>query len=165
MVSCHVTVSWYYVMVLCYGDRLGVVAGHVAQGIAEGKGRTMRAIVFVLGLLMVLAGVVWILWPDMLKRVMGFWATGYLTIAGALLKLAAGVFFLVAATQCDRTAWIVALGILACLQGVVFLAMSQARRKALLGWFQSRSGVTIRLLGLVVLAFGVLVAWAAGVPR
>ena len=126
---------------------------------------SMRMIVFVLGVLVAIDGVLMILRPDWLRRALGFWATGYMSIVGALLKLAAGVFMLLAATQCDHTWWIAAIGGLACLQAVAMLAMPQARRKALLLWLQTRSSLMHRIMGLVVIVFGVLIAWAAGIPR
>ena len=91
----------------------------------------MRTIIFILGLAILVWGIVFLIKPDISKRMIRFWAFSRLILFGAIIKLAVGILFLVAATQCNVPWLIVVFGLIACLQGIAFLAMQQKKRKDL----------------------------------
>ncbi|MBN1123863.1 MAG: hypothetical protein JXA82_02570 [Sedimentisphaerales bacterium] len=124
----------------------------------------MRTIIFVLGLAVLAWGIVFLIKPNISKRMIRFWAFSRLILFGAVIKLGVGILFLVAATQCNMPWLIVLFGLIACLQGILFLAMQQKKRKAVMEWLLSRSPLMHRILGLVSIAIGAAIAYGAGIP-
>ena len=61
----------------------------------------MRTILFILGLVVLAWGIVFLIKPEISKRMIRFWAFSRLILIGAIIKLGVGILFLVAATQCN----------------------------------------------------------------
>ena len=125
----------------------------------------MRTTIFVIGLVLIVEGIIAVIKPGFLKGIVRVFATARLILLGALIKLGFGVFFLVAATHCQYPWLIIAVGILACLQGVLLFAMPHEKRKAWMKRILAFSNVGMRALGILAMVFGGLIAYAAGIPQ
>ena len=124
----------------------------------------MRTIIFILGLAVLAWGIVFLIKPEISKRMIRFWAFSRLILFGAIIKLGVGILFLVAATQCNVPWLIVVFGLIGCLQGILFLAMQQKKRRATMEWLLARSPLMHRVFGLLSIVIGAAIAYGAGIP-
>ncbi|MBN1816957.1 MAG: hypothetical protein JW828_06325 [Sedimentisphaerales bacterium] len=124
----------------------------------------MRTIIFILGLIVLAWGIVFLIKPNVSKRMIRFWAFSRLILLGAIIKLAVGILFLIAARECKVTWLIVVFGLIGCLQGIVFLAMQQKKRRAVMEWLLARSLLMHRVLGVATVLIGAAIAYGAGIP-
>jgi len=125
----------------------------------------MRAVIFILGILIIGEGVLFLLKPGALTTVVKFFAEGRRMYIVGVLRLVLGVICLVSAHECAIQWLIIIFGILLCTGGTLVFAIKLDKLKAILAWWQQRSAVTIRLLGVVALAIGAVITYAAGIPR
>ena len=80
---------------------------------------------------------------------------------GGILSLLFGIIFLLAASQC-RLVWvIIVFGIWGIIKGVLLLVLGLNRLNAYLNWWLEKPPSIMRLLGLIALAFGVLLIYSA----
>ena len=121
----------------------------------------MEIAIKIIGMVFALAGIVWVLKPEVLKRVMEFFQKGKRLYLVAVVRLVLAVVFLVAARECDVPWLIFALGIVLLISGLLTFVLGPERLKPILGWWQKRSCLLIRILGLFALAVGVAVIYSA----
>ena len=123
---------------------------------------TLRTIVFVVGLVCVLEGIVIVIKPGFYRQAIGIFLKGRMVYVSPPLKTAFGVLFLVAATSCARPAIIIALGLITCAAGIAMFMMGFARLKRFLNWWKMRGDWFLRLLGVVAVVLGLLIIYSAG---
>jgi len=105
-------------------------------------------------------GIFFLLSPDKLKRYISFWRQEKRMKMGAVLCFLFAAFFLLAAPQC-RLPWVFAiLGALSLIKGVIFLVFGFEKVKAMLGWWDKRSLLAVRLVGLAASAIGALIFYS-----
>ncbi len=124
---------------------------------------TLRTIVFVVGLICVLEGIVIVIKPGFYRQAIRVFLKGKLVYASPPLKTAFGVLFLVAATSCAKPAIIIALGLITCAAGIAMFMMGSAKLKRFLNWWKMRPDWFLRLLGVVAVLLGVLIIYAVGI--
>jgi hypothetical protein len=78
----------------------------------------MVAFVKFLGIFIVGFGVAFFVNPNIIKQYMNFWKAGKRLYLGAVLAFLIGIVFLLAASQCRWTGFIVAFGILSVAKGI-----------------------------------------------
>ena len=142
-------------MKLCRLEAGGTILGDI----------DMRIAVLVFGVLIVLEGVLLVVKPQVYGKVAAFFAKGRLMYIAALLKLACGIFLLVAATSCDRKMIMIILGVIAGGSGVAMLGLNKVKLKKMFEWWSVRPKIVIRILGIVTIAIGGLIIYAAGMPK
>ena len=125
----------------------------------------MRIAVVVFGILIALEGILLLVKPQIYGKVAGFFAKGKLVYIAALLKVAFGVFMLVAAMSCDRQLIMIVMGLIAGGAGVTMLGLGQGKLKKIFEWWSSRPKFVIRILGILAMAIGGLILYAAGMPK
>ena len=125
----------------------------------------MRIAVIIFGVLMGLEGVLLVVKPQVYGKAAAFFAKGRLMYIAAMLKLAVGVFLLVAATSCDRKLIMIILGLIAGGSGVTMLGMPKVKLKKMFEWWSVRPKIVIRVMGIVAIGIGGLVIYAAGMPK
>ena len=121
----------------------------------------MDKVILIIGILIILEGVVLLLKPDWIKKVIRFFAKGKALYLAALLRLILGVLFLVSARECDKPWIAIAFGILLLLAGISMFIIKLDKMKAYLGWWYERSLITIRLLSLAAFAIGAIIIYAS----
>jgi len=123
---------------------------------------TLRTIVFVVGLICVLEGIVIVIKPGFYRQAVGMFLKGKMAYVSPPLKTAFGVLFLVAATSCAKPAIIIVLGLITCTAGIAMFMMGLAKLKRFLNWWKMRPDWLLRLMGVVAVLLGLLIIYAAG---
>ena len=113
------------------------------------------------GIVIVLVGLLFLINPKTLKQYISFWKQEKRLRIGGVLAIPFGIIFLIAAPQC-RLAWLITvLGIWSIIKGALLLTLGQKKINVYLDWWLEKPVLAIRFLGLIALAFGVLLIYAA----
>lgn len=121
----------------------------------------MPILVWIIGWLIAVEGIVFLVRPQVLKPILSFFRQGKRSYFLASARIVLAIVFLLAAQQCGK-AWIIAiLGVVLLISGIVGFAMKLETMKAMLAWWEEKPLIIIRLLSLIVLAFAALVVYAA----
>ena len=121
----------------------------------------MLILVKLFGIAIVAMGIYFLINPKAMKQYIAFWQPQRRLYIGSISSLLFGVIFLLAASQCRLSGIIIFLGIWALLKGVLLLVLGQKRLNTYLNWWLERPLSVIRLLGIIVLAFGALIIYSA----
>ncbi|MBA7630634.1 hypothetical protein ES703_38158 [subsurface metagenome] len=121
----------------------------------------MIILIRVLGVVIVGMGVAFLLRPKLYRQYVAFWQPGKRLYLGAILSLLIGVILLLAATQCRLIGFVLALGILCLVKGVMLFTLGREKMKSMLKWYQGRSLLVLRLVALIAIAFGALLIYSA----
>lgn len=121
----------------------------------------MVALVRLFGVVIVVLGVVFLSNPKAMKQYMVFWTKGKRIYAAGILSLLISIIFLLVASQCLVTWFVVILGILGLVKGVVLLALGPERLRSRFGWWQERSDTFLRLYSLLPIIIGILLIYSA----
>jgi len=121
----------------------------------------MILLVKLIGILMLCMGVIYILNPALMKKMISFWKQDKRVYAGGLLRLLFGVIFLWSAAQAKLPAVIYVLGILMLLGGVFIFIMRLEKIKRMLDWWDKKPDSISRLIAILILAIGALVIYSA----
>ncbi|MCF7956641.1 MAG: hypothetical protein K9M75_12630 [Phycisphaerae bacterium] len=125
----------------------------------------MRVAVIVFGILVVLEGILLVVKPQVYSRLAAFFAKGRLMYLAALLKIAVGVFLLIATTSCDRKLIMIILGLISGGSGVIMLGLGRVKLKKMFEWWALKPKIVIRIMGILAMAIGGLIIYAAGMPK
>ena len=106
-------------------------------------------------------GVIYLLNPKALAQVMTFFSEGKRLYLAAVLRLVIGSILLIAASRCRVMGFVVILGILTLLGSITIFTLGPERVKPFLDWWSKRSFIFLRFIGLLALAVGVLLLYAA----
>jgi uncharacterized protein YjeT (DUF2065 family) len=121
----------------------------------------MHIVIKSLGIFIALIGIVYLLRPDIIKRLMEFIKKGKRIYLAALIRFALAVVFLAGAREC-RYPWLIfAFGIIFLISGLLILILGPERIRRILDWYQNQSTLIFQVIALIVLAFGVAVIISA----
>jgi len=114
-----------------------------------------------LGMLFSLMGIAYLLRPDIIKRLMGFFKKGKRIYFAGLIRFALAIVFLVAAREC-RYPWIIfASGIIFLINGFLIFMLGPEKIRRILDWYQNQPVLIFRIIALVVFVFGALIIFSA----
>jgi len=98
----------------------------------------MVVAVKIVGIVFIAAGILYILKPDVLKRLIEFFKKGPRMYVAGLIRFAFAVVFLVGAGDC-REKWVIAgFGIIFLISGLLVLMLGPRRLRGMLEWFQKQ---------------------------
>jgi len=117
-------------------------------------------IVRILAFAITVAGIVFAVWPKMMKSVCDFVAAGKRLYFVAAIRIAAGIILLLAAQGHARRVILATFGVIILLAGISQLVITLERQRSIMNWMTSRSEVTQRLLGIGVIFAGGLMMMA-----
>jgi len=121
----------------------------------------MVVAVKIVGIVFIAAGILYILKPDVLKRLIEFFKKGPRMYVAGLIRFALAVVFLVGAGDC-REKWVIAgFGIIFLISGLLVLMLGPRRLRGMLEWFQKQPAMLIRIVGVIALAIGAVIAYSA----
>ena len=123
----------------------------------------MRIVIVIksLGVLFTLMGIAYLLRPDIIKRLMGFFKKGKRIYFAGLIRFALAIVFFVAAREC-RYFWIIfASGIIFLAGGLLIFLLGPEKIRRILNWYQDQPALIFRIIALVVLAFGIIIILSA----
>ncbi len=114
-----------------------------------------------LGILIALLGIVYLLRPDIIKRLMQFFKKGRRIYFAGLLRFALAVVFLVAARDC-RYPWVIfAAAIILLAGGVLVFLLGPEKIRRILDWYQEQPMLIFRIIAAVVVLFGAVIIFSA----
>ena len=121
----------------------------------------MVGLVKLVGIMMLVAGVIYFLKPNLMKKLVNYIFQEKRIKIGGAIAIIIGIILFRAAGQC-KVSWIVVLfGILALIKGILAFALDKKKFAALLNWLTSMPPKTIRKMGLLDVALGVILIYAA----
>ena len=123
----------------------------------------MRIVIVIksLGVLFTLMGIAYLLRPDIIKRLMGFFKKGKRIYFAGLIRFALAIVFFVAAREC-RYFWIIfASGIIFLAGGLLIFLLGPEKIRRILNWYQDQPALIFRIIALIVLAFGIIIILSA----
>jgi len=121
----------------------------------------MIVLVKLFGIFIICMGFLILLNPRLMKRMIVFWKQGKRLYLGALIRILFGVVFLLSASQARLSGVMVGLGIFSLLAGMLIFILGLNRLKAILDWWDKKPDLILRLVSLIILAFGALVIYSA----
>jgi hypothetical protein len=113
-----------------------------------------------LGVIMAVAGVLFIAVPQKLMKLMPFFKVVKRIRIVGIIRLAIAVIFLLAASRCRWPVVIAVLGIITLICGVLSLTLKVKYVKMCIDWIEGRSEMAIRIMGGVVILLGLLIIFA-----
>ncbi len=121
----------------------------------------MLIFVKLFGVVIACMGIIFLINPKAFKQYISFWKQEKRIRVGGVLTIPFGIIFLIAAPQCRLTGLITVLGIWCIIKAVLLLTLRQKKINAYLDWWLNKPVSPTRFLGLIALAFGVLIIYAA----
>ncbi|UCC94885.1 MAG: hypothetical protein JSW40_08755 [Candidatus Omnitrophota bacterium] len=120
----------------------------------------MIGLVKLMGIVMVVSGAIYLVKPKVCEQVKNFWVKGNRLYLGGALSLLIGIIFLLAAWRCALPWFIMLVGIISLAKGILIFSL---RKKfiPLMEKITKGPTSTVRLLGAVALALGILLIYAA----
>ena len=113
-------------------------------------------VVKLFGIAMVVAGIVFLIIPDAIKKYLAYWTKAKRIYTGAGLSVLVGVVLLLVASQC-RLAWFVALiGIWAIIKGIILFALGPKKFTSKVNWWLSKPPGVLRMMAVLALVVGTL---------
>lgn len=120
----------------------------------------MVILVKLIGIFIAGMGIILLLSPKTIKRLVAFCQQGKRVYISGLLRLLIGVILLLAASQCRLSGMVATLGILVLIGGILIFVLGIERTKALLNRWSNKSTLFLRLWGILALAIGVLLIYS-----
>ena len=120
----------------------------------------MLILVRLIGIVIIGAGIVFLLNPKMYKQYIAFWEKGKRLYSGGILSILVGVILLLAASQCRLVGVIVTLGIITLAKGIFIFVLGTERMKSMLKWWQERTLLVLRFLAPIAIAIGALLVYS-----
>ncbi len=120
----------------------------------------MLILVRLISIIIVGMGITFLLSPKTLKQFMAFLKQGRKLYIVGILRLLIGIILLLVASQCRLVGVVVTLGILIFIKGIIIFILGLERIKSMLNWWNKRSLLVIRLMGLIALAVGALLLYS-----
>ncbi|MFH1594511.1 MAG: hypothetical protein ABID09_07430 [Candidatus Omnitrophota bacterium] len=113
------------------------------------------------GIVVVIMGIIFLRDPKALGQYVSFWKQKKRLQAGGILATLFGIVFLIAAPVCRLTSLITVLGIWSIIKGVLLLTLGQKKLNAYIDWWLKKPVSWARSIGILALAFGILLIYAA----
>ena len=124
----------------------------------------MKRLVFVVGLLIIAAGVVVIALPALVIQLAQRSVTHLELYTFAAVRIGIGVLFLAAAASCRLPNVIRIVGIVAVAAGLLTPVLGVQGAQSIAAWWSGQALGLVRAAGLVPLAIGGLILLACGLP-
>ena len=121
----------------------------------------MKVIIQSLGIAFVFIGMLFLIRPDVSKRLTEFFKKGKRIYFVGLVRFVLAVVFLLGARECDITWVIIVFGIVFLLSGLLTFMLGPAKLKSILDWYQRQSSILIRVIAVIILAAGAIVIHSA----
>lgn len=123
----------------------------------------MVHIIWIVGTLIAILGVVVLIVPNVLRKWLSFFSKGKLVYIPIVIRIILGVIFLIYAMQATVPWVIILFGILMTGAGVIFLVMPYRNTDKLLKWWQKQPVWVYRVWAVLAAVLGGIIMYA-GVP-
>jgi len=121
----------------------------------------MDIVIKIIGIVFIAIAIVFLLKPGVMNPIMEFFKKGKRIYFAGIARLVLAVVFLLGARECDIT-WLIAIfGILFLISGLSIFMLGPERIRRMIDWFQKQSAIFLRVMAIIVLAFGAIIIYAA----
>jgi uncharacterized protein YjeT (DUF2065 family) len=124
----------------------------------------MQMAIWIVGALVILEGVVFLIQPNLFKKLVSLFARGRMIYISALFRLILGPIFLIFARECKIPWIIIIFGILMLIGSAILFLVNIDKIKAILLWWTARSVWAIRSIAVIALLLGTIIV-VAGLPQ
>ena len=121
----------------------------------------MVILVQLLGVCITVLGIVFFTKKDAFAKYIAFWKDKKKIRYGAFGAFAFGIIFLIADSQFRMPLLITIFGVWSIIKGVILLTIPQKKIDAYLDWWLTKPASATRLLGILVVVFGIILTYAA----
>jgi hypothetical protein len=121
----------------------------------------MQITIRIIGILMFMAGILFLINPQIIKQIITFLQKGYRIYFVGMLRIALAVVFLLGARQCGMTRVIIVLAILFLISGLSIFMLGSGKIQRILKWYLRQPIFFLRILALIPLILGGLIIYAA----
>ncbi len=121
----------------------------------------MQIVIQIVGIVIIIAAIVYLLKPGVMKRLMEFFKQGKRIYFAGLIRLVLAVVFLLGARECDITWVIAAFGILFLISGLLIFILGLEKLKSIIDWYQKQSVLLLRVVAVIALAIGGVIIYSA----
>ena len=121
----------------------------------------MDIVVKVIGIVFIFFALLYLLKPDVMRRLMEFFKKGKRIYFAGLVRFALAVVFLLAANDCKMPWVIIVFGILFIIGGLLIFLLGPEKVRSMIAWWQKQSLLLLRVLAIVTLAVGAIIVYAA----
>lgn len=124
----------------------------------------MQAVIWILGAVIILEGIIFLIKPGFLVKLISFFMRGKMIYTAAVARAILGPIFLIYATQCKIPSVIIIFGILLLIGAAVLLLVKLEKIKTMLNWWTKRPVWALRTLAVAAVMIGTLIV-IAGMPQ
>ena len=117
----------------------------------------MIILVRFIGIFVICAGVVLLVSPESMRKMLTFWKQDKRIYVGVFLRILTGMIFILAAPQARFPRVIVSLGGVIVAMGILIFIIGLERAKGILSWWEKKTGSFLRLAAILILAIGALI--------
>jgi len=121
----------------------------------------MDIVIKSIGIVIILIGIVYLLRPNVMKWLIGFFRQGKRIYLAGLIRFALAVVFLVGARECRRFWVVFAFGILFLIGGLLIFILGPEKIKRVLDWWQKQSILLLRVMAVLALVIGAVIIFSA----
>ncbi len=121
----------------------------------------MVIFVRLIGLLSVIAGIIFIIDTDRMKKVAAFFLEGNRFYFAGVIRILVGILFLMAASQCKFPWVIIILGAVILIAGISIFSMGIEKVKDIVTWIYTKPNLFLRVLCLLSIILGGIILYCA----
>lgn len=121
----------------------------------------METIIKVIGTVIVCIGLIYLIWPEIMRATMRFFSKGSRLYLAAIVRFALAIIFIMGARHCGRTWIIVMFGLIFLLSGLLIFMLGLPKAKGILRWYLEQPKFISRVMAAIVLVVGLIIVYAA----
>ena len=121
----------------------------------------MNVLIKSVGVVFVLLGILYIIKPNIMKKMLGFFSDGLRLYVAGGVRIVMAVIFISGARECRNYPVIFTLGILFLLGGLAIFTLGPKKLKPMILWLHDRKKLTMRILSVMIILVGGLVIYCA----
>ena len=121
----------------------------------------MNIVIIAIGILIMLMGILYIIKPGILKKLMEFFKKGNRIYFAGLLRFVLAIIFLLGARESDTPIVITAFGIIFIISGLLVFMMGAKRTSNMLEWYLKQPASVLRLVASIALISGAVIVYFA----
>ena len=121
---------------------------------------SIENVIKIIGIIIVLIGILFLLKPDVMKKLMGFMKKGRRIYLAGILRFALSVIFLLGAGECYYKWIIAAFGIIFLISGLLIFTLGPEKIRRMLDWYQNQPIMIFRVIAGIVLICGAVIVYS-----
>ena len=121
----------------------------------------MDILIIIIGIVIMIMGVAYFAEPKIMKWLLNFFRQGERIYIAGIMRLVLGIIFLLSARQCDMTWIIILISIVFIAGSLLIFVLGPRRLNPIIEWWEKLPVWVLRILAVVMLAFGGLIIYAA----